>query len=190
MTVESLKKLLIESLNETYVTDNHLYENELCERSKVFRIGLILSRITADNQECAGYFVDSEYNKRGSLKKLITGDYAQYPDLILHKRGNNPDENLLVVEFKVSSTPLEKEGFENDVKKIRYLTANNEYNYRLGAHVCLCSSGYIIKWYLSGLPEHGFTYYSNIRKTILEQPTETISNNDFMKKYGRIDSSQ
>lgn len=191
MNIDELKILLIESLNVTYVTDSHLYVNNLCERSKVFRIGLILSQKIGDNQEYAGYIVDSEYNKRGSLEKIITGKYAQYPDLLLHKRGDNPDENLLVVEFKVSSTRLDKDPFENDVEKLKYLTDNNEYHYRLGAHVCLCPSGYIVKWYMSGSAESGFTSYSkNDGQMIPEQSANDIVNSDFRKRYNKMESAR
>lgn len=185
MNVDNLKSLLIESLNETYVTDKHLYENKLCERSKVFRIGLILSRKITDNQEYAGCVVDSEYNRRGSLEKIISRENPQYPDLLIHKRGDNSSENLLVIEFKVSSTKLDKDPFENDVNKLKHLTANNEYNYQLGAHVYLCRYGYIIKWYTSGFPEDEFTIYSSKskRKKILEQPTGKFSKISFLKQY-------
>ena len=154
----------------------------------MFRIGLILSQKIADNPEYVGYIVDSEYNKRGSLEKIITGKNPQFPDLLLHMRGNNRNENLMIAEFKVSSTPLSTIGFRNDVKKLKYLTADNEYNYQLGAHVYLCSSGYVIKWYISGIPEHGFTIYSNKSQEILCQPSANISNKVFLKKYEEMDS--
>ena len=190
MNTEDLKKILINSLNETYHKDNHLYDNGLCERSKVFRIGLILSQKIKENSEYSSYSVDSEYNKRGSLDKIITGDYAQYPDLMLHKRGDNPDENLLVVEFKVQSTSFTKDGFENDVKKLEHLTKNNEYNYKLGAHVFLCPSGYIIKWYQSGNPKPGLYIYSITLKKELEESDPKVLNNKFLKEYEKKKSNQ
>ncbi|MDD3052556.1 MAG: hypothetical protein PHR06_15640 [Candidatus Cloacimonetes bacterium] len=187
--INELKLLLIDSLNETYHKDTHLYDNGLCERSKVFRIGLILSRKIMSNELYSGYSVDSEYNKRGSLDKIITGDYAQYPDLMLHKRGVNPDENLLVVEFKVQSTSFTKDGFDNDVKKLEYLTCDNEYNYKLGAHVFLCPSGYIIKWYKSGKPESGFNIFFDTEKSKLEESDLKVLKNKFLKEYDKKKSN-
>jgi hypothetical protein len=67
--INGLKLLLIESLNKTYVEDSHLYKNNLCERSKVFRIGLIISQKILNNMVYSGYSVDCEYNKRGDHQK-------------------------------------------------------------------------------------------------------------------------
>ena len=188
--INELKLLLIDSLNETYHKDTHLYDNGLCERSKVFRIGLILSQKIMSNELYSDYSVDSEYNKRGSLDKIITGKKAQYPDLMLHKRGDNPDENLLVAEFKVSSTDLTENDFKNDVKKLEYLTCDNEYNYKLGAHVFLCPSGYIIKWYQSGKPESGFNIFFDTEKSKLEESDPKVLNNKFLKEYEKKKSNQ
>lgn len=186
--INKLKSLLISSLNETYHEDNHLYDNRLCERSKVFRIGLILSQTIVSDELYSGYSIDSEYNKRGSLNKIITGDRAQYPDLMLHKRGDNPEENLLVVEFKIPSTSLRfsKKGFDNDVKKLVYLTSDNEYNYKLGSHVFLCSSGYIIKWYQSSKPEGGYFIYSSTLKMDVAESALKSLNIDLFKEYQNI----
>lgn len=185
MNTDALKNLLLESLNKTYVEDSHLYENNLCERSKVFRIGLILSQKINGNLEYTGYSVDSEYNKRGSLDKIITRDNAQYPDLILHRRGNNPDENLLVVEFKILPTNRPIDDFKNDKDKLVHLTKDKEYNYKLGAHVCLYSSGYIIKWYQAGKPESEFYIFDNKGKEELKNSDSRILNNKFLKVYAR-----
>ena len=190
MNTNVLKNLLIESLKETYIEDSHLYENNLCERCKVFHIGLILSQKIKEYSEYSSYSVDSEYNKRGSLDKIITGDYPQYPDLMLHKRGDNPDENLLIVEFKVSSTSLTKADFKNDVEKLKYLTKDGEYNYKFGAHVFLCSSGYIIKWYQSGKPESGYYIYSGILKKELGESDPKVLKNKFLREYKEMKSNQ
>lgn len=180
--IDALKKLLIESLNETYVEDRHLYENDLCERCKVFRIGLILSQNIDKIREFSGYSVDSEYNKRGSLEKIISRRNPQFPDLILHQRGN-PSENLLVVEFKKSSTHPTDDDLENDRKKLEYLTKDKEYNYKVGAHVCLCRSGYIIKWYIAGNSEPEPYIYSSTQKRELKESDPKVLHNIFLKNY-------
>jgi len=45
LNTDDLKNLLIKSLNQSYKYDKHLYDKNICERSKVFRIGLTLSQI-------------------------------------------------------------------------------------------------------------------------------------------------
>lgn len=188
--INELKLLLINSLNETYHKDTHLYDNGLCERSKVFRIGLILSRKIENNEAYRCCSVDCEYNKRGDHPKTISNKNPQSPDLMLHRRGDFPENNLLVVEFKVSSTDLTENCFENDVKKLKHLTKNNEYNYKLGAHVFLCPSGYIIKWYQSGNPKPGLYIYSITLKKELEESDPKVLNNKFLKEYEKKKSNQ
>ena len=185
MNTDDLKNLLTESLSETYVIDKHLYDKKLCERSKVFRIGLILSRKIESNKSYSGYSVDCEYNKRGDYKKIISSKNPQSPDLMLHRRGDFSDENLLVVEFKVYSKKFYKKGFKNDIKKLQILTSKREYNYKLGAHVCLCPSGYIIKWYQSGKPEQGFFIYSITLKKELEESDPKLLDTKFIREYKR-----
>lgn len=188
MNTDDLRNLLIESLNETYIIDKHLYENNLCERSKVFRIGLILSKKIENNKSYSYYSVDCEYNKRGDHKKIISTKNPQSPDLMLHRRGDFPRENILVVEFKVQSRNLYKKGFENDIKKLQILTSKNEYNYKLGAHVFLCPSGYIIKWYQAGKAKSGFYIYSNSLKNELKKSDPKVLKNKFLKEYEKMKS--
>jgi hypothetical protein len=108
---------------------------------------------------------------------------------MLHRRGDFPEENLLVVEFKVLSRNFYKKGFENDIKKLKILTSNTDYNYKLGAHVFLCPSGYIVKWYKSGKPESGFIIYSYALKNELEESNPKVLNNKFLKEYEEMKSS-
>ncbi|ADN36429.1 hypothetical protein Mpet_1676 [Methanolacinia petrolearia DSM 11571] len=189
MIIDELKDLLTESLKETFVNDVHLYQNNLCERSKVFRIGLILSQKIKDNPEYSGYSVDCEYNKRGDHPKIISNKNPQSPDLMLHRRGDFPEDNLLVVEFKVLCKGFYKKGFYNDIEKLKILTKDGEYNYRLGAHVFLCSSGYIIKWYESGKDEPDFYIYSAIQEEELNKDDKRLRANKFLKEYENISLS-
>lgn len=94
--INKLKLLLIKSLNETYPKDKHLYKNNLCERCKVFRIGVILSQKINEKDEYLGYSVDCEYNKRGDQPKNISSENPQSPDLMIHRRGDDSDKNSLL----------------------------------------------------------------------------------------------
>lgn len=180
-------------MNKSYKDDKYLYDKNLCERSKVFRIGLTLSQIITpsseknDNTKYSGYSVDCEYNKRGDHPKTISNKNPQSPDLMLHRRGDFPDDNLLVVEFKVRLKSFYKKGFCNDVKKLKILTSKNDYNYKLGAHVFLCPSGYLIKWYQYGKPEAGFYVYSYGLKRELKEPDPKVLKNRFLKEYKKIE---
>ena len=148
-----LINMLIRSLNQLYKNDAPLLSNNLCERALVFRVGHYLSKLLDEDYPNSEYSVDSEYNRRGSLEKRICSSHAQYPDLILHKRGDTSatdGNNLLVVEFKRARERNYKKGFENDVKKLEHLTQNNDYNYLLGSHVYLENDNYMIVWYIRG----------------------------------------
>lgn len=178
ISVEKLMEYLISSLEETYIKDAHLYENNLCERSLTFHLGLIMYSKRGDFG-LGDYDVDSEYNKNGELQKVINSK-VRYPDLIIHKRGKNPNNNLLVIEIKKGSRYFKREDFDNDVAKLKFLTENEDYQYKLGAHVCLDSNNFIIKWYLDGKSQNGF---------YLHDSTLNFENNNFIKKYGKIDIS-
>ena len=84
--------------------DSHLLAADANERSISHRIAIYLE------QEMPGYNVDCEYNRDGfDVKRLqlapsltsTDNDEAVtvFPDIIVHRRGNN-DQNLLVVEMK------------------------------------------------------------------------------------------
>ena len=109
---------------------------------------------------------------------------------MLHRRGDFPEDNLLVVEFKVRLKSFYKKGYYNDIEKLKILTSNIDYNYKLGAHVFLCPSGYIIKWYQSGTPESGSYIYSSILKKELEESDPKILKNKFLKEYKEMKSYQ
>ena len=81
-----------------------------------------------------GYVLDCEYN-RNSVHAKALPSFARgvYPDVIVHNRGNN-DNNLLIMEVKTYWNPDNTQ----DVKKIReFLATNGEYRFSFGVSVII-----------------------------------------------------
>lgn len=143
-TFEILQKLDL-AIETLFSNDRYLLERELNERSIAFKLGEYLQPLFN------GYNVDCEYNgdagKENDIKALkIAKDeieaigkkanendiYRISPDIIIHKRGFNTD-NLLVIEVKKDNS---QEQFKNfDLIKLKHLTIpyfENHYIYQLG----------------------------------------------------------
>ena len=80
----------------------------------------------------ADYDVDCEYNRDGYGMKNIDGTLV-YPDFILHKRGTN-DSNLLIIEFKTWWNSDNRE----DIEKLKAMMSNwYRYQYQYGYSIIL-----------------------------------------------------
>lgn len=108
--IEKLNLLVNKALDQLYENDYHLILNRpstdinnhyhACERSIVFRFAHYLQNLIDQDGSFADYNLDCEYNRNGAeTKKLPSFPNGTYPDVIIHKRGRN-DYNLLVMEFK------------------------------------------------------------------------------------------
>ncbi len=129
----SLLNLVASALEQLYADDYDLIEREINERSIVSRFGRYLESLLQPS-EYGTLDLDVEYNRNGQgpkrTKKFING---VYPDLILHERGTNR-RNILVIEFK---TPW-NQGDGEDVQKLQELTDESQvYGYDLGLAVVL-----------------------------------------------------
>ena len=129
----NLKNFLEESIKEFYDKDSLLSERKGMEQACVFRIGLYLQE-RLKKAKISDVVVDCEYNKNGDHpKRTVMFVEGVRPDLLIHKRGDNT-KNLLVVEFK---------GWWNKAKnrdedKLKSLTSSKDvYHYLLGAFVRL-----------------------------------------------------
>lgn len=70
------------------------------ERAIVFRFAHYLQNELNMYSEYKSYNLDCEYNRNGISAKILPNfPNGVYPDLIIHKRGRN-DKNILVMEFK------------------------------------------------------------------------------------------
>ena len=92
-----LKYLIEQSLDCLYANDKDLLERKVAERDITHRFAHYFENNIAGTI-VAEYNVDCEYNRDGYGIKQVNGNYV-YPDFILHKRGCN-DNNILIIEFK------------------------------------------------------------------------------------------
>lgn len=130
--------------------DRHLLDANVSERSMSHMLAVhLISRFP-------GYEIDCEYNRDGfDVKKLmlsgrsVTDDQLDavtvFPDIIVHKRGRQ-DQNLLVLEMKKASSAV---NHDYDIEKLNAF--KSELKYRFAAHVVigLLKSGELIqevKW--------------------------------------------
>lgn len=134
-----IRTRLIAALNELYATQSDLLENETNERSAAHHFAICIAATFPE------WHVDVEYNRMGDrVKRLrecvpehvhstsIHGG-AIFPDIIVHKRGQQ-GPNVLVVELKKTNNP-DRGG---DVCKLKAMTAPAEqlgFGYELGALV-------------------------------------------------------
>ena len=127
------------AINELIRRDQHLLESDCSERSITHHLAVYLAA------EFPQYNVDCEYNRDGfDVKRLKLGErevkvsddeldaVTVFPDVVVHERGTN-GSNLLVVEVKkaVSRTDLA----EYDIRKLQAFKA--ELGYVHAAHVVL-----------------------------------------------------
>ena len=140
ITKAHIDVLLNEALNNLYTKDEYLIDNRpICneksgnhhvgERAIVFRLAHYMQNIIDDTPLLADYVLDCEYNRNGMCaKKLPSFPNGVYPDIIIHNRGDN-DHNLLVMEVKTYWNPNNY----TDKRKIReFLNVSGEYHFSFG----------------------------------------------------------
>lgn len=158
MEISELKDKLMQCLDLIWENDSYLIGNDLNERTFCHRLALYLE------QEMKGFNVDCEYNrnKNGSKRiyelsqnlnwKMLNDNvlmtikdaekmeskirsYVTYPDIIVHERGSNK-RNLLVIEVKkVPDVSACANVDRNDEQKLCAYTSKadtNDYHYLLG----------------------------------------------------------
>ncbi len=134
---ELLIALLKEAVKECYEKDYLLIEQSM-EQASVARIFYYMQTLINSDEEFTCLrknYLDCEYNKNGQhIKSTPRCKNGTRPDMILHERGTN-NHNLLVVEFK-SEKGLRRTG-NNDLIKLEDFTSPYIYNYQLGILVKL-----------------------------------------------------
>jgi len=120
-----IKKLVENCLEIFMKNDIFLLEVDADERTISHRLAFYLQ------SEIPEMHVDCEYNREGfEIKKISNPKWAKprgiYPDIIVHKRGENPN-NILVVEIKKQ----ENREIENDEIKLKEFTSDS-YGYHFG----------------------------------------------------------
>lgn len=116
---KKLAEAILEAFSKLYIYDEYLISNEpednndtiglnhhVGERAIVFRFAYYLQKILDEKCLYSDYYLDCEYNRNGINPKFIEKlNKNVYPNLIIHKRGENssekePRNNLLIMEFK------------------------------------------------------------------------------------------
>ncbi len=136
------------AFNELYERDIHLINNEpitkiasdelgkhyVGERAIVFRFAHYLQNELVKYPRYAKYHLDCEYNRNGICTKCLPSfPNGTFPDLIIHQRGNN-NKNLLVMEFKTYWNT----NTQNDVNKVEeFVAKNGDYKYKYGIVVTI-----------------------------------------------------
>ena len=124
--LEILEKLIDRALDQLYQEDSYLIKNGVHERSIVFRFAHYLQNLMDESNELKEFDLDLEYNKNGRFAKRIPARICgTFPDLIIHKRGTN-NGNLLIVEFKTWWNPNTR---EDKKKLLQFVDSNGEYKY-------------------------------------------------------------
>jgi len=142
--IEKLKNRINKTIKIFYKNDLFLVKNKANERSMTHKLAeYIQKKFPEYNVDCEYNRMkkdenmnDSEYfsKKLGLSKKQIdsydTDATTVYPDIIIHDRGNNK-HNLLVIEVKKdSSSTQEAEDF--DIKKIKAYIKDKKLGYDYG----------------------------------------------------------
>jgi hypothetical protein len=142
------------AIQMVFSNDMYLLERELSERSIAFKLAEYLQPLFNK------YDVDSEYNgdagKPNDVKALsiaekrireieiepnLGDNYRISPDVIIHSRGHN-DNNLVVIEIKKDKSIKKYKEF--DLIKLEHLTVDylgNHYNYKLGIALVFNTGG-------------------------------------------------
>lgn len=150
MTATEILSKVDLAVQTLFSNDSYLLERKLNERSIAFKLAEYLQPLFN------GYNVDSEYNgdaeKMNDRKALAiayqriqeigiepndNNVYSISPDIIIHQRGHN-ENNLVVIEVKKDNSP--KKWKEFDLIKLEHLTIDylgNHYNYQLGIALIL-----------------------------------------------------
>ncbi len=152
MNPREVKRRLNIAISIFFENDKYLLENDVYERTITHKLAEYLQILF--NQ----YNVDCEYNKNvehktgnhDGYKTIITlqneierlnlaqdeesKERLVYPDIIIHKRGNN-ENNLLIIEVKKDSEK-KKEKIDFDyLKLVKYTERASDFKYGLGAFI-------------------------------------------------------
>ena len=134
--MDELLTLFETALKIFYKQDLDLLKREVHERSIAFRVGLYFHDLLRSSKYAA-LDLDLEYNRnKKDRKRTQSSPHSTYPDLILHKRNSN-EQNVLVVEFKISRNPRPTNR-TRDIEKLKDFTSSSQqYGYQLGISVLL-----------------------------------------------------
>lgn len=145
ITKEQIENLLTSALDQLYKNDGYLVDNRpylkekngnhhVGERSIVFRLAHYMQNILDSNPVFQNYVLDCEYNRNGiQAKALPSFPNGVYPDIIIHNRGNN-DNNLLILEVK---TYWNTDNMQDERKISEFLDPKGAYRFSFGVSLMI-----------------------------------------------------
>lgn len=134
-----LLEIITKTISEFNSKETYLIKNNLSERCICSKFAQYLNEEIKSNDNYSGYEVDVEYNRgihgnEMESKKLFDSNITV--DIIIHKRGYNPDfgfDNLICIEMKKSNDRRGMAGIERDQKRLEALTNYEQgFCYKLG----------------------------------------------------------
>lgn len=135
INLKNLKGMFLEA-NRAFL-ENHasLLKRELSERCLCGALMYELNKQLEKNG-CNNYYADIEFNRNKKRIKQLPNDDGFInnilPDIIVHSRGKETPDNLLVLEMKKSSA--RREAKERDKNRLSLLTSSYPYKYKLGVY--------------------------------------------------------
>jgi len=144
-TKEEIEEIINLAIKELIEKDKYLLEVNINERTITHRLAIYLE------QYFENWNVDCEYNRnhedikklKNYLKTTTTDDTEAktvFPDIIVHKRGTN-ENNLLVIEVKKSSN---NEDREKDINKLKAFKKELKYEYAVFIEIGVLDN---VEWY-------------------------------------------
>lgn len=132
--IENLIDIVHTSINHLYEKDSSLFQVRVHERSIAFKFGVYFQELINES-EFESLDLDFEYNKRENDNKITPSrPNGSYPDMVLHRRGTQ-DQNKLIIEFKCSwNRTLRHQDF---IKLQEYTDQNLQSGYYYGLGIFL-----------------------------------------------------
>ncbi len=129
---EKIECIIEKACKKIYKEDRYLINNHVNERAIVFRLGIYIQRLMSRDAELKFYNLDNEYNRNGRDSKRIPGfENGTYPDLIIHKRGSNMN-NKIIIECKTDWN----DDTYMDIRKLReFINIRGKYKYKYGISI-------------------------------------------------------
>ena len=143
-----LKECIIEAANSLYKNDYYLIEHDVHEVTLTHRLALYLEEKIKKEFNTIKFNFDIEYNKNyEEPKRLVPGEDGKRPDIIIHRRGNN-DYNLIIIELKKNKGIADD---DSDDRKLKGATSgSHDFKYDLGAYINIKKDKVIFCWYTEG----------------------------------------
>jgi len=131
MDIEIIKEKIRHALRALYKEDKYLFDKGLCERCILHRFAVYLER-----QNFEGYHVDCEYNKshlgKITTNKRVSNINGNYIDIIITKRNDNPQNDLVCFEAKKWNN---YDNRDKDRENLIILTGAIKFDYDYGFYI-------------------------------------------------------